>query len=71
MLKPDDRDLGTLVELGRLVAAMAGDDLLVPIDQNRRIEAEGGNAAGDGPNLCPIMFTRIARVRSEGGRNVN
>ena len=32
MLEPDDRDLGALVEFGRLVAAMAGDDLLIPID---------------------------------------
>jgi hypothetical protein len=32
MLEPDDRDFGALIEFRRLVAAMAGDDLLVPVD---------------------------------------
>jgi hypothetical protein len=51
VLEPDDRDFGVFVELRRLIAAMAGDDLLVPVDQDRRVEAEGVDAAGDRPDL--------------------
>src|ERR1700730_4694634 len=43
VLELDDRDFGALIEFRRLVAAMAGYDLLVPVDQNRRVEAEGGD----------------------------
>ncbi len=58
MLEPDDRDFGALIELGRLVAAVAGYDLLVPVDQNRRVEAEGGDAAGDRSDLLAAVLAR-------------
>src|SRR5208283_4919581 len=62
VLEPDDRDFGALVEFRRLVAAMAGDDLLVPVDQNRSVEAEGGDAAGDRPDLLAAVLARIGRI---------
>ena len=69
MFEPDDRNLRASAELGRLKAAVAGDDLLVPVDQNWRIEAERFDAPGDRPNLRPVMLTRIARVGLQiGGR---
>jgi hypothetical protein len=40
--------------------ATAGYDLLVPVDQNRRVEAEGGDAAGD-------RLERSARFVGENG----
>jgi hypothetical protein len=69
MFKAYDRDLRAAGELGRLKAAVAGDDLFLLIDQNGRIESERFDASGDGSNLSPIMFTRIARVGVQiGGR---
>src|ERR1700730_12591410 len=65
VLEPDDRDFGALIEFRRLVAAMAGYDLLVPVEQNRRVEAEGGNAAGDCPDLLAAVLARIGRIGLE------
>ena len=65
MLEPDNRDFGASVEFRRLVAAMAGDNLLVPVDQNRRVEAEGGDAAGDCPDLLAAVLARIGRIGIE------
>jgi len=62
MFKTYDGNLRAAAELGRFVAAVTGDNLFVLIDQNWRIEAERFDASGDGLNLRPIMFTRIARV---------
>src|ERR1700730_6022957 len=69
VLEPDDRDFGALIEFRRLVAAMAGYDLLVPVDQNRRVEAEGGDAAGDRPDLLAAVLARI--LSSMIGRRAN
>ena len=65
VLEPDDRDFGALIEFRRLVAAMAGYDLLVPVDQNRRVEAEGGDTAGDRPDLLAAVLARIGRIGLE------
>ena len=69
MFKTYDGDLRAAVELGRLKAAVAGDDLFVLIDQNGRIEAERFDAPSDGSNLSPIMLTRVALIGLQiGGR---
>jgi len=52
-IRSDDGDLRATVELGRLQAAAAGDNLFVLVDHPF-------DASGDGLNLGPIMFTRIA-----------
>jgi len=44
---------------------MAGYDLLAPVDQNRRVEAEGGDAAGDRPDLVAAVLARIGRIGLE------
>ena len=62
VLEPDDRDFGASIEFRRLVAAMAGDDLLGPVDQNRRVEAEGGDTAGDRTNSNPLRSSGANRL---------
>src|SRR5580704_789859 len=65
MFQTDDGDLRAAVELGRLKAAVAGYDLLVPVDQNRRVEAERFDAAGDRPDLLAAVLARIGRIGLE------
>src|SRR3984893_2902547 len=43
----------------------AGYDLLGPVDQNRRVEAEGVDAAGDRPDLLAAVLARIGRIGLE------
>ena len=57
---PANRELGP-----RLKAAVAGYDLLVPVDQNRRVEAEGGDTTGDRPDLLAAVLARIGRIGLE------
>jgi len=55
---------------GGFNAAVAGDNFPVFVDQDGGIEAEGINAFGDRPHLCPVMVPRVTRVRDEvGNRN--
>jgi hypothetical protein len=69
MFQTDDGDLRAAGELGSLQAAMAGDNMFVLIDQNRRIEPERFDAPGDRSKLCPIVLARIAWVGIQiGGR---
>jgi len=44
---------------------MAGDDLLMPINQNRRVETEGGDAAGNGSDLLAAVLAWIGRIGLE------
>src|SRR5262249_44362106 len=54
-------------EHGRLEAAMPCDQLIVPVDENRRVEAERFDALGDRPNLLPTVFSWIACVKRQFG----
>lgn len=54
-------------ELGRLDAAVAGDDPAVGVDQHRVGEAELANAIGDLPQLPVGMSAWVAGGRLEGG----
>src|SRR5207244_3842658 len=45
--------------------AMAGDDLQPGIDQDRYVEAEGGDAVGDLSDLFGLMPAGVARVGFE------
>src|SRR5271156_5512418 len=65
MLEPDDRDFGAAKELCRLKAAVAGDDLLVPVDQDWRIKAKSFDAPGDRADLLATMLARIQWVGLE------
>jgi hypothetical protein len=71
MFETDDGNLREADELGGFVAAVAGDNLIVLIDQNWRIEAERFDAPSDCPNLRPTMPTRIAWVGIQVGDAVD
>jgi hypothetical protein len=40
---------------------MAGNDLPVPIYQDRRVEAERLDTSGDGPDLWPAVFAGVVK----------
>jgi hypothetical protein len=64
VLKADDWNLDVAKKLCRFKATVAGDNLLVLVDQDRCIEAEGLNAFGDCPDLQAAMLARILRIGS-------
>jgi len=69
MLKANDRDLRQAKVFCCLMAAVAGDNLPVFVDQDRGIETEGINAFGDRPHLCPVVVPGVARVWDEIGKS--
>jgi hypothetical protein len=54
-------------KLGRLDSPMASDDFVIPVDEDRIVEAEDADALGDLPDLLIRMRARIARIGLERG----
>src|SRR6202035_5085355 len=71
VLEPDDRDFGAMIEFRRLVAAMAGYDLLVPVDQNRRVRRRNvaGSLSFRSWSSSPIRPIRASTAASKSGRS--
>ena len=74
MFKTYDGNLRAAAELGRLKAAVAGDNLFVLIDQNWRIEAERFDAPSDCLKSAPDYAYadcagRVSNLRS--GANIS
>jgi hypothetical protein len=59
VIQKDDGNLRETDEFGRLVASMAGNDLPVPIYQDRRVETERLDTFGDSPDLRPTVFAGV------------
>jgi hypothetical protein len=51
----------------RFQSAMAGNDPVCFIDQNRSVEAESFGAVPDRANLLWRMLSGVARIRNDGG----
>jgi hypothetical protein len=65
VVKQDDRDLVDAEQQSRFIPAVAGNNLVVLVDQDRRIEAERFDASGDCAYLRAAMLSRIVRVRDQ------
>src|SRR5271155_5817646 len=63
MLEADDGDCCRSEQLCGLVASVAGNNLLMLVDENRRIETECFDAPRDCPHLPPAVLSGIARIR--------
>jgi hypothetical protein len=56
-----------LEKLGRLDSPMASDDLVIPVDEDGIVEAEGADTRGDLADLLVRMRARVARIGLERG----
>ena len=65
MLEPDNRKFAQTQSLRRLHAAVAGEEVALPIGQYRDIEAKALDAAGDLLQLPLAMEPGIARIDLE------
>src|SRR5438093_3998525 len=66
--EPPHLDRGDLLEIeqsGRGIAAMAGNDDAVVVDQNRNDKSECGDAVGNLTDLLARMGARVTTVRRE------
>ena len=70
MLEKDDRDFLQPEKLGSFKTTVAGDNLAVLVDQNRRIEFKRFDAFGDSPNLSAAMLARVARMRRKSANGL-
>ena len=66
VFEADRRHLGPAEQATGFEAAVAGDELAVAVDQDRHVEAEGLDAAGDLLNLALGVSTRVARIGVDG-----
>jgi hypothetical protein len=65
VFEANDGGLRQVQELCGLKAAVTGDNPIVSVHQNGRVEAETFDAFCNGADLGPIMGSRIAWIRNE------
>jgi hypothetical protein len=65
VVKQDDRDLVDAEQHSGFISAVARDNFVVLVDQDRRIEAERFDASGDRAYLRAAMLAWIVRIRNE------
>jgi hypothetical protein len=65
MFKADCRRLGSPQLAAGKQPPMTGDNLEVGVDQNRDIESEGLDAAGDLPDLLAGVLTGVGRIEPQ------
>ena len=65
VVKQDGRDLVDAEQPSRFIPAVAGDNFVVLVDQDRRIEAERFDASGDRAYLRAAMLAWIVVIRDQ------